>query len=147
MKKLIIAFVIMAVSSVSIFAGSRPKTVSTNTAKSQETAAPVKDAAAAPVSKTKVTFIELGSVKCVPCKMMVPVMEEIEKKYGKEVKVVFHDVWTPAGEPYARQFGIRGIPTQIFLDENGKEFHRHTGFYPLEQILPVLEKAGVKIEK
>ncbi len=147
MKKIIIAFVIFAVSFIFIFAGSRPKADVITQIQPQETAAPVKDAAAAPVSKVKVTFIELGSVKCVPCKMMVPVMEEIEKKYGKEVKVVFHDVWTPAGEPFARQFGIRGIPTQIFLDENGKEFHRHTGFYPLEQILPVLEKAGVKIEK
>jgi len=145
MKKIIIAFVILAVFFVFIFAGSRPKAVGTNQVQPKETSAQVKDAVAAPVSKTKVTFIELGSVKCVPCKMMVPVMEEIEKKYGNEVKVVFHDVWTPAGEPFARQFGIRGIPTQIFLDENGKEFHRHTGFYPLEQILPVLKQKGVKV--
>jgi len=145
MKKIMIAFVISAVFFVFIYAGSRPKAAVTTQVQPQETAAPVKDAAAAPVSKIKVTFIELGSVKCVPCKMMVPVMEEIEKKYGKEVKVVFHDVWTAAGEPYARQYGIRGIPTQIFLDENGKEFHRHTGFYPLEQILPVLEEKGVKV--
>lgn len=144
MKKIIIASLILFVFFVFIFAGSRPKAAVTNQVNPQQTAAPV-NAAAAPVSKIKVTFIELGSVKCVPCKMMVPVMEEIEKKYGSEVKVVFHDVWTAAGEPYARQFGIRGIPTQIFLDENGKEFHRHTGFYPLEQILPVLKEKGVKV--
>lgn len=30
--------------------------------------------------KTKVTFIELGSVKCIPCKMMQPVMKNIKKK-------------------------------------------------------------------
>ena len=147
MKKIIIAVVILAVFFVFVFAGSRPKAAGTNQVQPKETIASVKTADVKSASKTKVTFIELGSVKCVPCKMMVPVMEEIEKKYGEEVKVVFHDVWTPAGEPYARQFGIRGIPTQIFLDENGKEFHRHTGFYPLEQIMPVLEKAGVKIEK
>ena len=40
----------------------------------------------------KVTFVELGSVKCIPCKMMQPIMEEIEKEYGDQVKVVFHDV-------------------------------------------------------
>ncbi|MBN2754311.1 MAG: thioredoxin family protein [Candidatus Goldbacteria bacterium] len=131
---------------VSVYAGSRPKAVGTDKVEPKETEAAVKAAPANPVSKVKVTFIELGSVKCVPCKMMVPVMEEIEKKYGKDVKVVFHDVWTPAGEPYAKQYGIRGIPTQIFLDENGKEFHRHTGFYPLEQILPVLKQGGVKVD-
>lgn len=31
--------------------------------------------------KAKITFIELGSVKCIPCKMMQPVMEEIELTY------------------------------------------------------------------
>ena len=94
----------------------------------------------------KVTFVELGSVKCVPCKMMVPVMEDVDEKYGSEVNVVFHDVWTPEGRPYAQEYGIRGIPTQVFLDENGKEFHRHVGFYPKEQLIEVLRKKGVKIE-
>src|SRR5680860_1393699 len=48
----------------------------------------------------KVTFIELGSVRCIPCQKMQPVMKNIEEKYGKEVKVVFHDVWTHEGCPY-----------------------------------------------
>jgi hypothetical protein len=30
---------------------------------------------------------------------MQPVMKSIEEKYGKQVKVVFHDVWTEAGAP------------------------------------------------
>jgi thioredoxin 1 len=92
----------------------------------------------------KVTFIELGSVKCVPCKMMQPIMDEIEKEYVGQVKVVFHDVWTPEGQPYSKQYGIQGIPTQIFLDKDGKEFHRHTGYYPKEEIEKVLKMQGVK---
>lgn len=47
--------------------------------------------------KYKVTFIELGSVRCIPCQKMQPVMKSIETKYGNEVKVVFYDVWTPEG--------------------------------------------------
>ncbi|MFP4466730.1 MAG: thioredoxin fold domain-containing protein [Candidatus Goldiibacteriota bacterium] len=94
----------------------------------------------------KITFVELGSVKCVPCKMMVPVMEEIDEKYGNEVNIVFHDVWTPEGRPFAKEYGIRGIPTQVFLDENGKEFHRNMGFYPKERIVEVLRQKGVNIE-
>ena len=49
------------------------------------------------ISKTqdyKVTFIELGSVRCIPCQKMQPVMKSIEEKYGDQVKVVFYDVWT-----------------------------------------------------
>ena len=49
-----------------------------------------------------VTFVELGSVRCIPCKMMQPIMKDIEKDYVGQVKVVFHDVWTPEGEPFAQ---------------------------------------------
>jgi len=94
--------------------------------------------------KYKVTFIELGSVRCIPCQQMQPIMKSIETKYGKEVKVVFHDVWTEAGAPYAKQYVIEAIPTQVFLDENGKEYFRHVGYFPEEELISVLKQKGVK---
>jgi len=94
--------------------------------------------------KFKVTFIELGSVRCIPCQQMQSVMKSIEKKYGKQVKIVFHDVWTPEGKPFGKQYGIEAIPTQVFLDENGKEFSRHVGFFPEEELIKVLQSKGVK---
>jgi len=94
-------------------------------------------------AKARVTFIELGSVNCIPCKQMVPVMESIEEKYGNQIEVVFHDVWKPDGKPYAQKYGIKLIPTQVFLDENGKEFHRHEGFYPEEEIDKILQGKGL----
>lgn len=93
----------------------------------------------------KVTFVELGSVNCMPCKMMQPVMADIEKEYGAHVKVIFYDVWTKEGEPYGKKYKIRAIPTQIFLDKDGNEYFRHQGFFPKEEIIKVLEKGGVKI--
>lgn len=94
--------------------------------------------------KLRITFVELGSVKCIPCKQMQPVMKAIEEKYGDQVKVIFHDVWTDAGKPYAGKFGIKLIPTQVFLDENGKEFFRHEGFYPEKEIDKLFNSKGVK---
>jgi thioredoxin 1 len=91
----------------------------------------------------KVTFVELGSVNCIPCKMMMPVMEEIEKEYGDQVKVVFHDVWTEEGKPFAKEYGIKLIPTQVFLDNEGKEYFRHEGFFPKEDLIEVLRQKGV----
>ncbi|MHB1051249.1 MAG: thioredoxin family protein [Bacteroidota bacterium] len=93
--------------------------------------------------KPKITFIELGSVNCIPCKQMQPVMKAIEEKYGDAVSVVFYDVWTRAQQSYARQYNIRLIPTQVFLDENGKEFFRHEGFYPEEEIHALFKQRGV----
>jgi len=95
-------------------------------------------------AKYKVTFVELGSVRCIPCQKMQAVMKSIEEKYVKQVKVLFYDVWTPEGKPYATQYNIEAIPTQVFLDENGKEFFRHVGFFAEEEIIKVLKTKGVK---
>ena len=101
-----------------------------------------KQAAEAIVNK-KVTFVELGSVNCIPCKMMQPIMKDIEKEYGREVEVMFHDVWTDDGKPFAEKYGIRVIPTQVFLDKDGKEFFRHEGYYPKDEIVKMLKTKGV----
>lgn len=98
-------------------------------------------------AKPKVTFIELGSVNCIPCKKMQPVMKAIEAKYGEQVKVVFYDVWTSEQKPFAEKYGIKLIPTQVFLDEKGKEFFRHEGFYPEKEIDKLLQGKGMKPKK
>jgi len=95
--------------------------------------------------KPLVTFIELGSVKCIPCRQMQPVMASIEKKYGDQITIVFHDVWKPDQRQYAEKYGIRVIPTQVFLDKDGREFHRHEGFYPEAEIDKLLQKLGLKV--
>jgi thioredoxin 1 len=92
----------------------------------------------------KVTFVELGSVRCIPCKKMMPIMEEIKKKYKGQVKVVFHDVWTDEGKPFIKKYKVRLIPTQIFYDRDGKEYFRHEGFFPKDELVKVLQKQGVK---
>lgn len=91
-----------------------------------------------------VTFIELGSVNCVPCKAMQPIMKNIETKYKGQVKVVFYDVWTKEQQKYANDYKIKVIPTQVFLDKNGKEFYRHEGYFPEEELVKILKTKGVK---
>lgn len=100
--------------------------------------------AAAAEESYLVTFVELGSVRCIPCKMMQPILKEIEKEYAGQVKVVFHDVWTPEGEPFAVRYKIRVIPTQVFLDKEGEEYFRHEGFFPKDELIKVLRQKGVK---
>lgn len=88
----------------------------------------------------KVTFIELGSKDCIPCKMMQPVMDEIEHEFSQSIKVVFHDVKTKSGAQIGKKYKIRVIPTQIFLDKQGEEFFRHEGFLAKEKIQEILFK-------
>jgi thioredoxin 1 len=92
----------------------------------------------------KVTFVELGSTRCIPCQKMQPVMKSVEQKSGDQVKVIFHDVWTKEGEPFGEQFGISAIPTQVFLDASGKEYFRHEGYFPEEELVKILFQKGVK---
>jgi thioredoxin 1 len=91
--------------------------------------------------KGMVTMVDLGANECIPCKMMVPVMEKVEKKYHGKAAIVFIDVWKDK-EP-ARRFGIRAIPTQIFFDKEGKEVFRHEGFMSEAEIDKVFQKMGV----
>jgi thioredoxin 1 len=99
---------------------------------------------AASARKPLITFVELGSVKCVPCRQMQPVMKAIEDKYGDQIKVVFHDVWKDDQKEYASKYKIRLIPTQVFLDDSGKELMRHEGFFPEEDIDEFLQSRGLK---
>jgi len=92
-------------------------------------------------SKHKVTFIELGADRCIPCKAMQPVMREIAQEYKGTIQVVFYDVWkTPK---YAKDYGIQMIPTQVFIDKNGDEIFRHVGFYAKDEIIKRLKEKGI----
>lgn len=93
--------------------------------------------------KHRIEFIELGSVNCIPCKKMQPIMKSIEEKYKGLVKVTFHDVWKEKG--VSEKYGIDLIPTQVFTDANGKEIYRHEGFFPEEDIDRFLQSQGVNI--
>jgi len=88
----------------------------------------------------KVTFIELGSVRCIPCQKMQKVIKKVEEKYPNKVKTVFYDVWTDEGKEAAKNFVFDEIPTQVFLDENGKEYARHVGYFDFEKLEKVLKQ-------
>jgi len=91
--------------------------------------------------KGMVTMIDLGAKKCIPCKMMAPIMEKMEQKYEGKAAIVFIDVWEHREQ--AARFRISAIPTQIFFDPNGKEFYRHSGFMSEKAIVYVMEQLGV----
>lgn len=89
----------------------------------------------------KVVMLELGSVGCIPCEQMKPVMQKLRDTYKNKLEVIFIDV--RQDKKTARRFNTRAIPTQVFLDKEGKEFHRHLGYYAYEEIGPVLKKQGL----
>jgi thioredoxin 1 len=88
-------------------------------------------------------LVDLGADKCIPCKMMAPVLADLKTNYAGRLEVEFIDVWKnpDAGKPYK----IKLIPTQIFFDAKGKERFRHEGFFGKEDILAKWKELGVDL--
>jgi thioredoxin 1 len=93
-------------------------------------------------SKGMVTLVDVGAKSCIPCKMMDPILQKMDKRYEGKAAVVFIDVRYHQEE--ARRFQINGIPTQIFFDKTGKEIYRHTGFMSEAAIVEQFRKMGVE---
>ncbi|SHI84345.1 thioredoxin 1 [Desulfatibacillum alkenivorans DSM 16219] len=103
------------------------------------------DAAGEPIPQVPtpgmVTMLDLGAHKCIPCKMMAPVIEELQKEYQGRASVIFIDVWQNREE--GAKYSLRAIPTQIFYDETGKEVSRHVGYMDKKSIVAMFDKLGV----
>ncbi|MBK6899609.1 MAG: thioredoxin family protein [bacterium] len=98
-------------------------------------------AAGGGASTTLPRLVDLGADKCVPCKMMAPILEELRAEQAGRIEVVFIDVWKNKEE--AAKYGIDLIPTQIFFAADGRELFRHEGFFAKEEILAKWQELGV----
>jgi thiol-disulfide isomerase/thioredoxin len=88
-------------------------------------------------------LVDLGADKCIPCKMMAPILAEFQRDYADRFTTEFIDVWkNPAA---GTEYGIRVIPTQIFYDAEGKERFRHEGFFGKEDMLGKWKELGVDL--
>jgi thioredoxin 1 len=88
-------------------------------------------------------LVDLGADKCIPCKMMAPILEGLKKEYAGKMEVDFIDVWK--NPDAGKQYGIEVIPTQIFYDASGKELFRHVGFFAKEDMLAKWTELGVDL--
>jgi len=64
---------------------------------------------------------------CGPCKMVAPVLDKIALEMAG--KLVIAKVNTDENQAWAGQFGVRGIPTMLFI-ANGKIIHQQVGALP-----------------
>ena len=144
---IVAALAVTVVAAVVLNQNKSKVSVETNTVSvATDTNAPTENAGyqAAPVAAAKLPkLLDLGAGKCIPCKMMAPILEELKKEYAGLMNVEFIDVWQnpDAGKPY----GIEVIPTQIFYDADGKELFRHVGFFAKEDILGKWKELGVDV--
>lgn len=55
---------------------------------------------------------------CGPCKMVAPVLEELQKEYGDQL--VIYKVDTEAEQELSAMFGIQSIPSLLFVPVDGQ---------------------------
>jgi thioredoxin 1 len=94
-------------------------------------------AAARPVPR----LVDLGSVGCIPCKAMAPILDGLKAEYAGRMEVEFIDVWK--NRDAADAYGVRMIPTQVFFGADGQELARHQGFMGKDEILAQWKAVGV----
>ncbi len=102
------------------------------------------DTAPAPVPAALPRLLELGADKCIPCKMMAPILDELRTDFKGQLQVDFIDVWKD--ENAGAQYGVRVIPLQIFFDAAGQELFRHEGFFAKADILAKWHELGVDLQ-
>lgn len=87
-------------------------------------------------------LIDFGANKCIPCKKMAPILQDLSEEYKGRVVIKIIEIYQERELTMVNE--IRLIPTQIFFDEKNREVYRHVGFMDKEQIKKVFEKMGVK---
>jgi thioredoxin 1 len=93
----------------------------------------------------KPVIVDFGSTSCVPCKMMVPVLEELKIKYSQDLETIF--IHVNEDPEKVKEFKINTIPTQVFFDAKGNEISRHIGFISTADILSTFASQGITIKK
>ncbi len=89
-------------------------------------------------------LIDLGAGKCIPCKLMAPILEKLKNDYAGKLRVEVIDI--EKNPDLITKYSVRVIPTQIFYDASGKELFRHEGFYSKEDILTKWKELGIELK-
>ena len=83
----------------------------------------------------KPVLVDFWASWCGPCRMLAPVLEEIDKEYGNKVKVCKVNV---DEEPeLADKYGISAIP-MVYLFKNGVPVRSSMGYKKKEELLKIV---------
>jgi thioredoxin 1 len=87
--------------------------------------------------KSGAVLVDFWASWCMPCKLMVPVLNELAEETGGKVTIAKLNV--DEAKATASRFGVRSIPTMI-LFKNGKEIHRFVGVKTKDYLLRELDR-------
>jgi thioredoxin 1 len=84
-----------------------------------------------------VVLVDFWAPWCGPCKMIAPVLQELDTEIGDAAKIVKVDV--DENQETAGKFGVMSIPTLIVL-KDGEVVDKVVGFQPKEALAELISK-------
>ena len=87
------------------------------------------------------SLVDFGANSCQPCRLMRPVLKEIDKEYSAKAQILVIDVYKY--QKLAQEFKVVFIPTLVFFDAKGKEVFRHVGVLEKDKIVSKLKEIGM----
>lgn len=84
----------------------------------------------------KLEILDFGASWCGPCRMLVPIIEEIEREFSDTVEVRRIDV--DKDSKLVVQYDVMSVPTLVFLNSVGEVVHRSVGLVPKKNIVQLI---------
>lgn len=83
-------------------------------------------------------LVDFYATWCGPCQTMMPVLEQLKKDLGDDVKIIKIDV--DKNKSLATKFQVRGVPAFLIF-KNGKQVWRGAGVQPLHELKSQITRA------
>ncbi|WP_054700722.1 thioredoxin [Secundilactobacillus odoratitofui] len=92
-------------------------------------------------TKEGLVLVDFWASWCAPCKMMEPVLEQLETDYGDQVK--FGKLNVEHQQDLAMNYKVMSIPSLV-LFRDGKAVEKITGLYPKDKLAGYLDKKNCR---
>ncbi|OGD61018.1 thioredoxin [Candidatus Berkelbacteria bacterium RIFCSPLOWO2_01_FULL_50_28] len=90
--------------------------------------------------KENVTLLDFWAAWCGPCKIMHPVIEELEHEFAGKVRVVKVNVDEPTSQKMVEQYQVGAMPTYI-VEKDGNVVVQYVGTQSKRTLVEALNKA------
>ncbi|MDE1191839.1 MAG: thioredoxin [Arachidicoccus sp.] len=83
------------------------------------------------INQDKPVLVDFFATWCSPCKMMLPILDDVKNRVGENASIIKIDV--DKNQQVAAAYQVRGVPTLI-LFKNGKPLWRQSGVVPANEL-------------